>query len=289
MAAVGGGRLLAAVLATSIVMPSASSAAHASSAAERFAIREIVASSAAPCAKGQVAGAGDLSDTCFELGDAPASADDVRSVSVIEVEPDSWGVNVSLKKKAEKSLSRFFNEHFGEKIALVAAGRVTQTPSIQQPDLSGHIQVANDLTKSEARSVAKQIQPGQRIRVRGLSAEDRELSALATRAQAVCESYLPQVGPRASVDFSSAQTAGQVVALARALNVDADGWEDFPADHFVAACSFDVEGALPEEGFIDCTSPDQPKTLVTRQLYVDENGRATEDFSPSTPPQRLCN
>jgi len=106
------------------------------------------------------------------------------------------------------------------------------------------------------------------------------------RAIAVCESHLP---PGHEPGLSSPLTAGELVRAAIILKSSAAPWDEVPADHFVARCSYTSRDALAVAPTTLCPNGDIVSLSRPTQILADEEGRTSPDFAsgplrPLVPP-----
>ena len=206
---------MAAILVTSMLLVILGTAALASGdATSRFAVRPVVDVTSPPCQEGDLAGSGSLSDSCFSLGSSDVDADDVRSVSAVEQEVDGWMVVLRLRRDARSAWNDFLASNLSETVAVVVGGNVATTPTVQSPAGSKTLVIVSDFDRRTALSLARTIQPSGRIQTQALSPDERKHARLTDRAQAVCDRYLPDVGPNAVVSTVSPTTAGNIAKSA---------------------------------------------------------------------------
>lgn len=126
-------------------------------AADRFSLRLVTATSSPPCAPGTVPGAGPLA--CFELGSAIVGGDEVANAYVGRGLENSWDVLIDLTTNG----LRIFNMTAvraapGTKLAVVVDGIVRSAPVLQATDYVGSITISDpSLTETEARDLAASI------------------------------------------------------------------------------------------------------------------------------------
>jgi hypothetical protein len=235
----------------------------------RFSVRALVSVSSVPCTGDALRGSSSVKNSCFDVGKAAVDADDVRSVQIVEEPAQRWSVQVDLERRAGKRWRQLFGGRLGEKLAIVVNGRVVSTPTIAESHPSLSLYVSDNLSAKTARRLAKTIGHSTRVKTRRADPE-------ITRAAELCDRLSRMFGPHAGVLAASPRTAGEIVDLAREIGVDPQGWDTYPASHFVAGCSLTPADFRPENG-----------PPIPRQLLVDEDLQVTSDpLTTDDPPQR---
>lgn len=111
---------------------------------QAFAIRPVEATAAPPCEPEANVFTYDDGGRieCLELGAVAVDADDVEGASYAEPTPGTHTVVVTLTDGGLAAFNKLTATSVGERVAIVANGRVQSAPTVQEPEFAGDIVIS---------------------------------------------------------------------------------------------------------------------------------------------------
>jgi preprotein translocase subunit SecD len=105
----------------------------------------------------------DGKEECLELGKPIVDAEDVRSASVGETTTKEPALSIVLGRVGSANLDGFAKSHQGNRLAILADGRLVSAPVLNSPSFAGRIQVtglSKEKTDDLFRRLNEVIKPG---------------------------------------------------------------------------------------------------------------------------------
>ena len=165
-----GFRLAVSTLLLLAVATAASSAAASSSdPANRFSVRLLESTSAAPCQAGMTRGVASEAGSCFGLGPVAVDASDVRQVRLVQFPDATWFVAVDFQRGTNRSWQRFLASHVASKVAFVVRSGVVGTATVTESGGFNGAVLPSATTHQHAKALAREIAGGRPVREQPLT------------------------------------------------------------------------------------------------------------------------